>query len=827
MTDTYNNWINWYHQRPSDGGVTPPSDDGDDSTPVADPVDVGFGTAAPQDFSEKNFMVEGSIGSLKRQKKNIAAIDFGTIKYASLDEYLNATQLGDRSGFFSSVDFKDTTGKDRRKTSALNSLPLSGLGLLPFSVALMESEIIKDPTGKFNRAIPKSGVFNVAASMAIAEEYRELYNIRDHQLKNPDLKGIEAGFGFSVGSVNIYRRPGESLYRGQLDRAGLNQQTAKSMEQYVSGTQKGTELVSAMLRAADGDDIDPGSVALNDSQRAILQTENGGYLLNGNFHFGSGIAAYGYEEDMVALGASVFSANGMLPETQSTALARQWRASAKALPRNATAAEKLANLNAHIRAATTLHQSTVAAAAAEQAYQQERPAQEAAMETYREEQRQREFDLRMYGTEGNDEGERAARESRERSRVERTAEALNRESKGGRRETFARGFQEGGEIPAEDEPFIAGAPDGNEPMISGNELLEAAGDESGFVERPPSEVSDEKSVADDKPMVAKEEGMVLNAEAVKIAGEQDVAKMIKDAEDYVRSSGKEAAEDDREATDIQISEGEVYISPQLADAIGRDRLRKINDRGLPRTEEKIQKAARGGKVGYALGDEVQSFMDQPEEIPDTGEASAMAADIPETDLELFRGYLSKRGRHQRKDVENLIDNLSERGRLALLMLTETTALADPLESMEAVGQVAVNRMNTNDPDFDEVTSLKEVLKQRSKGRGSGSKMFQFDGLEPTSVKDRLTEVMGGGAQAALDKIYSAADNVIDMNPRLGGESADGREPAIPLGVLYYKKPGSEGGSFMDKRHYIEPYTTIGGHQFYDVNFEFPGRHSGR
>ena len=154
------------------------------------------------------------------------------------------------------------------------------------------------------------------------------------------------------------------------------------------------------------------------------------------------------------------------------------------------------------------------------------------------------------------------------------------------------------------------------------------------------------------------------------------------------------------------------------------------------------------------------------------------------DLALFRGYLGKKGRHVRADVENLIDNLSERGRLALLMLTETTALADPLESMEAVGQVAVNRMNTNDPDFDDVTSIVDVLKQRSTGRGSGSKMFQFDGLEPTSVKKRLTEIMGGG-RAAIDKIYSAADNVISMNPRLGGDNADGREPAIPLSVLYY------------------------------------------
>ena len=182
-------------------------------------------------------------------------------------------------------------------------------------------------------------------------------------------------------------------------------------------------------------------------------------------------------------------------------------------------------------------------------------------------------------------------------------------------------------------------------------------------------------------------------------------------------------------------------------------------------------------------------------------------------MQSFRGYLGKKGRHVRADVENLIDNLSERGRLASMFDADRdyqfNALADPLESMEAVGQVAVNRMNTNDPDFDDVTSIVDVLKQRSTGRGSGSKMFQFDGLEPTSVKKRLTEIMGGG-KAAIDKIYSAADNVISMNPELGGDNADGREPAIPLSVLYYKKPGSEGGDFMDKRDYMEPYTTIGG-----------------
>ena len=138
----------------------------------------------------------------------------------------------------------------------------------------------------------------------------------------------------------------------------------------------------------------------------------------------------------------------------------------------------------------------------------------------------------------------------------------------------------GGDIPEDDV----------DALIAGNEMIQSEGDESGFVGRPPSQVTDAESVADDKEMVAKEEGMVLNAEAVKLAGEQDIAAMIKEADDYLRKNGEEV-EDTREATNIRISEGEVYISPRHADVIGRSRLRKINDRGIPKTEEE---AAEGG-----------------------------------------------------------------------------------------------------------------------------------------------------------------------------------------------------------------------------------------
>ena len=155
---------------------------------------------------------------------------------------------------------------------------------------------------------------------------------------------------------------------------------------------------------------------------------------------------------------------------------------------------------------------------------------------------------------------------------------------------------EGGEVPESD----------SDNFITGNELIEAQGDESGFINRPPSEVTDKESVADDRPMVAKEEGMVLNAEAVKLAGEQDVADMIKQADDYLRQNGEEVKED-REATDIKISDGEVYISPRHADVIGRSRLRKINERGVPKQKRSCRKQPRAVTLGTQRGMKYRVF----------------------------------------------------------------------------------------------------------------------------------------------------------------------------------------------------------------------------
>lgn len=740
---TYNKWIDWYRQVPD----SPPADDEDEKDEdEEDEVDDAVDTTTQQPAKVEDMdpaqqaRVNASImrigdqrinGVVTRKGKSFGAIDFGTVKYASLNDYLKAEQLGDRTGRFSGVEFTDKDARNKnleRGAEAFAVMDPTALTLaaIPFASAF-DTKVIQDPTGQFTRAIPKAGLFNPIATMAIAEEYRELYALKEFRAKNPGVVGKEGGFAFNFGNINIWRRPGEVLYRGQLDRAGLNQQTATSYEQFINGAAQGKQVVAAMLAKSDPNDDTSTEIAVNAGDRIVLQTENGGYLLNGNFHYGSGIARMGYMEDMEALAASVFSAGGKLSKQESMSIAQRWRSSAHSLDRSATTAEKLANLQSFIDAATTLNQNNEAAAIAAA-----KAAEEAAEAQAREERAQAE--MRQRQEEAAAAADAAAR-ARDRDRDEDggpsgneygfdSGQSFGVGSSGGFAGALAKGGRVGSpdQVP-EEEGFVRGSPDTEQPMITGNELLEAAGDESGFVERPPSEVSDEKSVADDKPMVAKEEGMVLNAEAVKLAGEQDVAKMIKDAEDYVRGLGKEAA-DDREATDIQISEGEVYISPQLADVIGRDRLRKINDRGKPKTEEKLKKAAKGGDIGYAEGTD------------EDGVDGAYQYLVQAYDQfkDRFPGKTNKeRVENARNKADEIIKGMNPEDAMAVAMMGEASILGD--EGMEAVGHVINNRANSLYREYADQPTPYEVITRRLPGRD-----HQFNALGFRTFRQTLKDI---------------------------------------------------------------------------------------
>jgi hypothetical protein len=129
---------------------------------------------------------------------------------------------------------------------------------------------------------------------------------------------------------------------------------------------------------------------------------------------------------------------------------------------------------------------------------------------------------------------------------------------------------------------------------------------AGFVERPPSQVSEAATVADDKPMSVPEGTFVINAAAVEIAGEADIAKMLNKAyENYRARGGKEVMgrTPSKEEVDVAVSRGEVLVPPAIAKIIGYDRLEKINNRGKKETKQRIKengqrpvKAAKGGFI---------------------------------------------------------------------------------------------------------------------------------------------------------------------------------------------------------------------------------------
>ena len=125
----------------------------------------------------------------------------------------------------------------------------------------------------------------------------------------------------------------------------------------------------------------------------------------------------------------------------------------------------------------------------------------------------------------------------------------------------------------------------------------AAQPPAGFVERPPSQVSEAATVADDKPMSVPEGTFVINAAAVEFAGEDDIKKMILDA--YTKARQQGTFDVDRplyeKAVDVAVSRGEVIVPPALAKIIGYDRLEKINNRGKKETSKRIKENGKGRK----------------------------------------------------------------------------------------------------------------------------------------------------------------------------------------------------------------------------------------
>lgn len=126
----------------------------------------------------------------------------------------------------------------------------------------------------------------------------------------------------------------------------------------------------------------------------------------------------------------------------------------------------------------------------------------------------------------------------------------------------------------------------------------AGGMSSGFVDRPPSQVSEEQTVADNVETKMPEGAFVINAAAVEFAGEEDIKKMLNDAQKEAVRRGItiDNSENSAKLIDVAISRGEVTVAPYLAKIIGYDRLNKINNRGKPEVAERLREASSGGFI---------------------------------------------------------------------------------------------------------------------------------------------------------------------------------------------------------------------------------------
>jgi hypothetical protein len=482
---------------------------------------------------------------------------------------------------------------------------------VPGGIPLIDAYTLTDATGKGFRGISKSGKLNVFAAASINEEFEALNEIAKFNATNADAVGNAKGFAIRLGDERgsiLYRLPGSNRYQGDLSVNGktIPQSIARNIENYTQGASKGQELLAALTTGTDEDISE--AITDIDFTNALIRTDRGGYTLDGKFNAVVGVGRLGNLSDLKNLAQNQFRVvnDGKYNEAASNAVATEWLNGARNMGSDATQAELIAHLQNSINKATkqsdvmkpntkpgsktttttTLSQNKEAAAAAAAAKAAEKAAVAQAERDRQEREAylaQREQDMRNYGNQDDDDGARQARESRERARVEERVRDVTERG-------MYRGFNEGGLNTArpgfvEDEDRLVP----EKSILTVNEL-QGDVEESGFIDRPPSEVTDAESVADDIPMPeAEEDGFVINQEAVKLAGEMDLIKKIEDAEKYVKSKGIEL---EKSKQPILASSGEIYVRPEVVAAIGLDELEKINKRGVPATKKKLKETKR-------------------------------------------------------------------------------------------------------------------------------------------------------------------------------------------------------------------------------------------
>jgi hypothetical protein len=232
------------------------------------------------------------------------------------------------------------------------------------------------------------------------------------------------------------------------------------------------------------------------------------------------------------------------------------------------------------------------------------------------------------------------------------------------------------------------------------------------------------------------------------------------------------------------------------------------------TGTRIDKKAEGGFISMAGGGSVREeggFMAM-QKGGNIGEEYGVDVLEPmnPTTKKVIQDLIS-RGNITRGSVEKTIDVLPDREALAMVIFAESYASEDSQDAMRGIGETALNRLKDKTYSFKNQNTLKDVLKGRS-NKGTGSKMFSYEGLEPKYLKPRLSEMLNNKYwQRALD----AADNALETEP-------DMERYKLRDDVFTYARVGQASDRLQSNKR-NEYFTTIGDHDFYSRTPEKGGR----
>ena len=844
-------FIDRYTTRPKDGGsffnyyLGMPDIDKSGKTKTVEETDPTLTTTTVSSAMPTNQTGGGDGVSVAEQAtvsgvSGIEEVDFNDIKYDSLDAYLGTTDFKlDRSGMFSRINIpEDAETKSIGKASTTGGLLLNNLGLLGFGTAvrMLDQKRVDSPLGQ-DRYIPSFGIGNIAQSYNLEQEYKDLAQIKADKGVLSNYVGIDAiggtipleagslkkdtGFAVKVGNSTVYRMKGTSFYKGLPET--VDQKVAKTIESLITGQDP---------RNFSNDGGDLGSLQSRTAEGGLI----GGYTLDGGFVTMEGqVLGMGSLKGFQAMAATNFQF-GNLTKKEAEGFARSWMEGARG--RNfKNQQEKLDHLNkfqnAARRAGGIVGQKLKTRTNISKYVNFNYGFRPSQIGKPPQGQDTAVTDLPDFDTFQKAEKERI----KSIGTGESTITTYDQDTGGQDEDSFSPdnsgfddsqgfsgydvgdAFAEGGRVgmaegSGEEEimldektpdPIMKGD---NDLVITGNELLEnEMTRESGFIEKPASQTSDQEGIADDIPIKLRNdqnpEGatIVMNKPSIDLMGEKNFIKMVKDGLRYLRSRGKQLSDNDDEYikknfTDVAISSGEAVIQPELANVIGRKRLLALNERGKRRvTEAKRQSASEGGFIKKKFGDEVneQGFIPTP-----------VTKDM--ATFTVFKDFLKQR-KPLRADIEKFIDRIPEdKGRLAILAGVETPLESSTLPELEAVIQTILNRVNDRTFEYRNINTVQDIMKQRSR-RGTGSRMFMYDGLERTNLQNRLKEIISN------PKVFEAGLNAAENVLTKGGGEPDYETEMLPPDVFQYSVEG-KASEKNEQNPKLKFYKQIGKHRFY-------------